>query len=179
MSFHILVNFISQKMIDVRTTTSTWNITIFLHVYINVDFFLHSIKFWSLEVFYKNSVSSNIFFCHSPYSCKKVFLLRPFFATLEKCARFSRAHNFARTARQKFVKKFEFIKRLNICKIRMVGKTLDRPENERFQRISRNLRDMTRKNQMYIWRSVNSLFFQKLFFDPILKNEKAKLRFWQ
>ena len=108
--------------------TSTW--TLFF------GFFLHNIKFWSLEVFTKISVSPNIFFCHSSHFCKKVFLLRPLFATLEKCAHFSRARNFARAPRAKnFLKKFEFIDGLSICKIRTAGKLLVWPGNGRYHPI--------------------------------------------
>ena len=77
--------------------------------------------------------------------------MRPLFATLEKDARFSRARNFARAraARQNFFEKtFEFIEGLNICQIRMAGKTLVRPENGRYHGIYRTLARLGPKNHM-------------------------------
>ena len=85
-------------------------------------FFLHNIKFWSLEVFYKNFCQSKyFFFCYCPHFCKIFFLLRPLFATLEKYVRFARTRNFARARRAPkiFWKNFDFIKGLKICKIRI------------------------------------------------------------
>ena len=61
--------------------------------------------------FVKNLSVQIFFYDHSPNFCKKNFLLLPFFATLEKYARFARACNFARAPRAKnFLKKIEFIK---------------------------------------------------------------------
>ena len=74
MSFHILIIFISQKMIDVRRTASTWNIAIFLHVYINVDpLFCYNIKFWSVEMFYKKICQSKYFSMTIPQIFVKPF----------------------------------------------------------------------------------------------------------
>ena len=120
--------------------------------------FLHNIKFWSLEVFYKNSVGPNFFYDRSPNFCN-FFLLRPLFATLEKDARFSRARNFARARRapKNFWKKFEFIEGLNICKIRTAGKLLVWPENGGFHEIYRSLARLDPKNHIYFfWKHVLS-----------------------
>ena len=102
------------------------------------------------KYFTKISVSPNIFFCHVPHFWKKVFLFRQLFVTLEKCARFSRGRNFARARRAPkfFLKKFEFIDGLNICKNRMAGKILDRPGNGRFHGIYRSLARLGPKNHI-------------------------------
>ena len=122
--------------------TSTW--TLFFAIISNSDHSKCFTKILSVQIF---------FYDHSPNFCKKFFLLRPLFATLEKYARFSRARNFARARRAPkiFWKKFEFIKGPNICNDRMAGKTLVRPENGRSQRISKYLADMTRKNHIKIF----------------------------
>ena len=104
--------------------------------------------------------------------------MRPHFATLEKYARFSRSRNFARARRAPkiFWKKFEFIEELNFCKIRTAGKLLVWPENGRSQRITQNLRDMTRKNHIKIFFKVGYKIakiveFKKNFDPP--KNKKT------
>ena len=85
----------------------------------------------------------------------------------------------ARRAPKRFRKKFEFIKKINICKIRIAGETLFRPEKGLSHEISRFLVDMTRKNHIKIFFKVgtkSSILLQSdRNFDPP-KNEKPSVQ---
>ena len=122
------------------------------------------------KYFTKISVSPNIFFLPlSTFLQKNVFVAATLCNT-RKNARFARARNFARARRAPkiFWKKFEFIEGLNICKIRMAGKVLVRPENGLPHGISRFLPNMTRKNHINLmwWDSINQFILELSF--PIL-----------
>ena len=68
------------------------------------------------------------------------------------------------------------MEKLNICKIRMAGENLVRPENGQSHGITRDLRDMTRKNHIKIFFKVgtkSSIFV--VILDPP-KNKKPSVQ---